>query len=665
MRTVRRLALAGLLLLPGAVTAYTAFHGGGFFAGTQAGLVVLFALLLLLRATLAEDPFAGASAPLAVAAGALTLLAGWTLASSTWSDAPARALIEADRVLLYVLALVLFGTLAMTRRRLRVMVWGLGAGALVVCTSSLITRTLPKVWEVAPNVANERLAYPITYWNALGLLAALGIVLAVHLACSEREPRAARVVGAAAMPIFAATLYLTVSRASIGLCLLGIAGYLALARPRCALTGLAASLPPAVVAVVVAYGADELVTEHPATARGVDQGGELALVVGLCVLAGAVARLLLLRLDARIVSRPPRRVPLRVAAGVAAAVVVAGSAGFVTAGGPGYVGDQWETFVERPEPLDEEDVRQRLTDPSSNGRIPQWEVAADAWSAEPLHGNGAGTYETLWYRDRPDRSTVYDAHSLYLEVLGELGLVGAILLAVALAVVLGGAAMRIRGPDRALFAAVFTALAVWALHAGVDWDWEMPVVTLWVFCAGGAVLAIPRRAEAGAPAEADPPRTGWSPPRLARVLVGLGCLLLIVTPVRLMESQAHLNDAVAAWREGRCPQAVDEALASLEAIASRPEPRLVLTYCNMAFGRNDLALRQIREAVQTDPDAWNYRYVMGIVQARLGEDPRAALARARRQNPRDEMMIETVPRFAGDDPEVWERRAARAPVPGL
>src|SRR5262245_17597924 len=44
MATARRGALVALLLLPGALAVYAAFHGGGFFAGTQGKLALLLAL---------------------------------------------------------------------------------------------------------------------------------------------------------------------------------------------------------------------------------------------------------------------------------------------------------------------------------------------------------------------------------------------------------------------------------------------------------------------------------------------------------------------------------------------------------------------------------------------------------------------------------------------
>ncbi len=71
--------------------------------------------------------------------------------------------------------------------------------------------------------------------------------------------------------------------------------------------------------------------------------------------------------------------------------------------------------------------------------------------------------------------------------------VGALLLVAALLTILWGFAARARGDDRPLYAALLAAGLAWACHAGVDWDWEMPAVTLpAVVLAGVALGAAPR-----------------------------------------------------------------------------------------------------------------------------------------------------------------------------
>ena len=60
--------------------------------------------------------------------------------------------------------------------------------------------------------ANDRLAQPLTYWNAQGAMAALGLTLAAGLAAEDRFARWA----AACAPVLGLDLYLTLSRGAIG-----------------------------------------------------------------------------------------------------------------------------------------------------------------------------------------------------------------------------------------------------------------------------------------------------------------------------------------------------------------------------------------------------------------------------------------------------------------
>src|SRR4051794_41508365 len=77
MFEARRVGGAALLLLPGGLLLLFASHSGGFYPDTAAlGVLVLLAALVL-RVTLADDPFAGVSRWGAVAAGALRLFALW------------------------------------------------------------------------------------------------------------------------------------------------------------------------------------------------------------------------------------------------------------------------------------------------------------------------------------------------------------------------------------------------------------------------------------------------------------------------------------------------------------------------------------------------------------------------------------------------------------
>ncbi|MCW3048835.1 MAG: hypothetical protein JWO74_3119, partial [Solirubrobacterales bacterium] len=128
----------------------------------------------------------------------------------------------------------------------------------------------------------------------------------------------------------------------------------------------------------------------------------------------------------------------------------------------------------------------RLSDVGSH-RSAYWRVAVEAWADHPLAGAGAGSFATEWLARRHIDERVEDAHSLYLQTPAELGLAGLALLLALLGGVVVAARASVRA-DRVLAAGPAAALFAWALHAGLDWDWEMPALTLVAVVLAGVLL---------------------------------------------------------------------------------------------------------------------------------------------------------------------------------
>ncbi|HEU0318147.1 MAG TPA: O-antigen ligase family protein, partial [Solirubrobacteraceae bacterium] len=525
---------AALLAGSAVLTIYLGFEAGGYFPGSTAVAAIGVAIALVLRIGLAPDPFSGLSWRSGLAAGSLALLAVWTLVSATWSHAPGRAVLEFDRVLLYLLVLVLFASLRRRRGSRTALAGGFAAGAFVLCAAALATRTLPAVFPIRPEIANDRLAFPLTYWNALGLLAALGILLSIGLSASERLPRALRALAAAAIPILTATLVLTFSRGAIAAGLVGLLVLGATCRTRALLLTLVVAVPAAALAAAVAYSATALATATPTGPAAVSQGHHVALVVGLAAVGSAVLRALLVRFDPRADEQGPRLDgrTRRALAALAVVVVVAGGGGAAAAFDlPDALSRQYVAFVKNEQLKPGQPIRARLLNPANTGRLSAWRVAVHTWKSETFHGTGAGTYQNEWNRQRDDNQDLVNAHSLYLEVLSDLGLVGLVLLAVCLATLASGVATRVKGSDRAIGASLLAAGACWLLHAGVDWDWQMPVISWWLFAAGGLGLARTGRSRV---------RAVGVPGRFARVIVMLGIALVVLLPVQAGLSQVNL-----------------------------------------------------------------------------------------------------------------------------
>lgn len=681
------------LCLPGAITVYTSFHAGGFFVGTPALLSAILAVMLVIRVAFAERPFAGMGDTALIGASSLALLAAWTLLSVLWSHAPARTIIAFDRVLLYLLAFLLIASVAPTVQHLRVMVRFLVLGMSAVCMAGLISRALPALWPTSIDPYSVGISYPVTYSNTMGLLASVAIVLCMGLSADLREPPVFRVLAAAVVPMLGATLLLTFSRGAIAAGCIGVIVVALVARPRALGTAVVAIAPATTIAITIAYGAVDLTTDRFLRSSGVAQGHRVAIVVAICTLGAAAARLLLLRFDERRALPRLRASRRRMLAGSGVAALAAATA-IAVLHGPGWLQRQFDRFTHGNVIALTSPGRARLTNPGNDGRLAFWHVALRQFAAAPLHGRGADTYELYWTQQRRSNIAVVNAHSLYLQTMSDLGIVGLLLVVLVVATVLVGMALRLRGVDRALHGTLLAAALMWALHAAVDWDWQMPAITLWLFMIGGAVLASRQTARATETTSTPKPARGTGPvPSMRRhvslpsaqrdhgarwyaslrrvrstdlplrLFVVLASGLLAVLSAGLAISQASLVAGAKAFDRGDCQRAVQDGLKSISALDLRPEPYELISYCDSRAGRLRVSVQMMGRAVTLDPHNWEYWYGLALVRGAAGLDPRPAAREAVALNPRSELSVDAEHRFRTSQRSLWQQRARAAPLP--
>ena len=136
----------------------------------------------------------------------------------------------------------------------------------------------------------------------------------------------------------------------------------------------------------------------------------------------------------------------------------------------------------------------------TNDRYAYWGVALDSFARHPLVGVGTAGFREEWLAHRPLPEIARDAHSLYIETAAELGLVGVAILAALIAGVAGAARGAVRVyPVRA--PGMVAGVVAFGVHAGLDWDWEFPALSLIPIILIGAVIA----AGDGVPAAAAAP----------------------------------------------------------------------------------------------------------------------------------------------------------------
>lgn len=615
--------------LAGAVA--LAYRDGGYFIASW-GVAAMVLLGVLAVAVLVSDGTLGGALGL-VAISGWGGLAAWQGLSALWADEPASSTAAMSLTLLYAAAFALVLVASRGVATLRALVPLALLVPVIVTATALGARLLPDL--VSGDDQSGRLATPLTYWNNLALIFAFGFVLAVGIAADPSRGRPLRAAAAAAVPLFPLGILFTQSRGALLVTIAGCALLLGLARGRVEtlwmlLVATAVSLPLMLYAnAQEALSTDYVLsTEHDAEGRRV--------VLGLLIaMAATAAAALAIGPLARALAQPRRR--LLVGAGVASVVLVAAVVALGArppAGGPVAWADRqieaFQTFD--PRARDEAStVAERLVVATGSGRWQNWSVAADGFAEAPLAGTGAGDYRFRWAEQREIDISVRNAHSLYLEVLGESGLIGLALLltpltAVGVAI---GLALRSRPPAPLArdLGIVAGAGATVALHLAGDWAWQMPAAVLPAVALGAAAIAASaaHRGRDGRPRRP----VAWSIAAASVV-----ALLLVAGPVA---SSARVDGARDLAASGDLTGALD---AAREAAALQPQSaEAALLEANLLadLGRSARADDAFAAAVGRSPRDWAVRADWAAALIRRG-DLRAArplISSALALNPRE------------------------------
>jgi O-antigen ligase len=553
---------------------------------------------------------------------ALGLLTCWIGLSALWSEDVSQTGLEVQRALVYLTA-ALAALLVLRSATVTSFLAALLAAVAGICTYSLATRLFPERLAEFDEFAINRLQQPLGYWNSLGTFAAIGVLLAIGFA-ARAHVLWGRALGGAALPVVMTTLYFTFGRGAWLALGAGLAAAVAVDRRRLQLVSALIVLAPLSAAAIWLCSRSEALTSRaPALADAASEGRRLAPILAAIALGSGAAAVAFALAERRVPPMPRARAAY---AGALLAVAVAGTiAIFAAYGAPWTLAERgYREFVERPAPApagapaeNRRDLNTRLFSLWGNGRAELWAVAWDTARDEPLLGAGAGTYEQHWLRERPFELDARDAHSLYMEMLAELGAPGLALVIVALGVPLVAA---VRARRWRLGGVTTGAYVVYVVHAGADWDWEMTAVTLTALFCGVALLVAARD-------ESAPPRVGRS---LRAIVVVAALAAAALSVLGFVGNRASVESERAAGTR-------DWGLAESEArTAIRWAPWSAQGW--QALGEAELqqadftaARRSFRRALAKDPEDWNLW--LNLAYASTGAEQRRAADRALALNP--------------------------------
>ena len=269
----------------------------------------------------------------------------------------------------------------------------------------------------------------------------------------------------------AAVIYLCSSRGGVAALLVGIAAAIAFSQDRWSIVGALTAAAVGSAAVIYALHARPQLVNGPFGSEAVlAQGRTMAFIVAaVCLSTALVFAVASHFVTGRIT------IPRFVGVGVVVLTSLTLVAGVALA----HPAKRFEDFKAFPTFAEGDFVNAHITSGSGTGRWQQWTAAVDAWRTAPIRGIGAGGYESFWAQHRPTDQFVRNAHSLYLQTLGELGLVGFLLLTSVFAVLVGAGLIlctRSVGAERQVRAGLLATGLAFLVAAGIDWMWELTVV---------------------------------------------------------------------------------------------------------------------------------------------------------------------------------------------
>jgi O-antigen ligase len=573
--------------------------------------------------------------------GLLGLFALWTLASMLWAASPEAAFTEFNRVSLY-LAILVLSTLVTTRRGAGRWADGLCLGIVAIAAIALASRFFPHLFSrghqvgvVLPNAAS-RLSFPVGYWNGLGILVSFGFPLCLRSAVVART-RLVAAAAIAAIPLLSAVVYLASSRGAVVTTLAGLGFFLVATDRRWRALGAGAAAAAGSVVAVALLAQRHTLVNGPLTSPLAESQGRTAAM--LVLVGAAFAGLLFVAGDFKLEGHTG---PRPAAGRLLLAVVLVGA---VIGAAASHPVARFHAF-KRPIPTDQIQsgsfANAHLLSGNGSGRWQFWKAAVDEFESAPVQGRGAGSYKTWWAEHASFTYFVKNAHSLFFEVLGELGIVGLFLIVGVFGFGLAGATTSLRtlhGDQKVTAAALAAVFVAFLAGAAIDWIWQFAAITGVALAALTGAILSGESGDAGRRHVLRRARFEWAGLGTGVAVLALAWALIFAQAIPWLAA-GKISDSQAAVRRGDTATALAQALdaKSLQPWAASPYIQLAL----VAEQRHEFAdaRRWISAAVHRDSSDWRVWYLAARIQRESGQLAAFArsYAKARSLNPRSPIV---------------------------
>lgn len=529
--------------------------------------------------------------PAVAALACLVGLAVWSAVSVLWAESEDSAWTEANRLAFYAASFGVSVWCIRTVRSARTVV-----AALAVALAVVVVVVTVRLFSPPSEFDAFRLVEPLGYVNGMAGSLMMAVWVFLGLIHWPRLPSLLSGGAVALATLSGCLLVLTQSRAvvpAIAASALVLFLFAPQRVPRAwALIFVCGATAAAVPTLIDVYQQVDQVGGRATPTEDVVQRAALAAIV-VSLAAGALWAVAT-AIRSRVTSESLRVSAVVLAAAIPIAAAVVGLA---------LVGDP----VERTKRGYDDFTSPRVVVPTNNRyaslttttRYDFWRVAWDAFRDHPARGLGAGNFAVVFPARRRTPEYVRNPHSVEVQVLSELGVVGGVLLlgfvGAASWSVVRRRAPTLAGADLTVLVVGAGVFSVWLVHTSIDWLHNLPGVTGMALL-GLALLVVRPQPTVARPASSGTPYRRWLP-----LVAAVSLLALAAGSIgRALAADAYLRQA-----KGHLP------------------------------GRPDLALRDARRSLDLNPEAMSAYYASAAASAGLGsyDGARDALLEATRREP--------------------------------
>jgi len=557
----------------------------------------------------------------------------WMALGLSWTDSADKSLVEVARTSTYlaVFSLLIFGF----RRNVDKHIVSATASAVAILAfTALLSRYFPTLFPSSSETGRfltseaERLTFPLSYWNGLAALLAIGAPLLIQTATGAKY-KVARCLASASLPVLFLALYLTLSRGGLLAATVAVGVYLAFSYDR--LPRFATLVPALMGGIVLVH-----------TARGMEafesglqnelaksQGSEMFILTAVVCLVVGLVQLVI----AKVLSDEHRPTWSRVGPRPAALVCTAGAIVLVfvgiALGAPERTADAWSGFKSSDAPSR---GSERLVASAGNGRYQYWSSAIEQFRSEPITGTGAGTFEYWWSRNGDRDGFVRDAHSLYAQTLGETGLVGfALLMGFLLTTIAAGVnqARRNRDESSSWLAASLGGCGALLVTAAFDWVWQIPVIVITFLFLASTLVGF-------RPSVSESETTPIPMPFFLRIALATLAVVATFAVFVPWASSVLLDSSRSEARAGNLTLAIDTARMARWFSPNTSAPLLQEAQLLELSGQSAMAIAAAERATSNDSANWRAWLILSGIQLRAGQERAAVTSfqKAESLNPR-------------------------------